>query len=148
MNQRLQFNPYHAADRSACLTLFDENCPANFAPCERDDYVTFLDSSTENYVVCLLSHRIVGAYGLYPNNTGGTALRWILLSTSSQGLGLGSIIMSRVTDDVRRSGRLPLHINASHRSAPFFARFGAIETATVPDGWGPGMHRVEMRLIQ
>ncbi|WP_242112849.1 hypothetical protein [Luteimonas aquatica] len=44
------------------------------------------------------------------------------------------------------SGRPTLHISASHKSAPFFARFGALETARVPDGWGPGMHRVEMRL--
>jgi hypothetical protein len=148
MKQSLEFKPYHATDRSACLALFDENCPEYFAPGERDDYATFLDSATENYVVCRFAHRIVGAYGLYLNNPSGAALHWILLSTSSQGLGLGSTIMSRVIDEVRLSGRVPLLISASHKSAPFFARFGAIETARVPDGWGPGMHRVEMRLIQ
>jgi hypothetical protein len=148
MNQSLQFKTYHATDRPACLSLFDENCPAYFAPGERDDYAAFLDSSSENYIVCLFAQRIVGAYGLYPNTRGGSALHWILLSPSSQRLGLGSTIMSRVIAEVRLSGRLPLYISASHKSAPFFAKFGAIETATVTDGWGPGMHRVEMRLIQ
>jgi GNAT superfamily N-acetyltransferase len=148
MTPQPHFRPYQPADRPACLVLFDENCPAYFAPNERDDYAAFLDRRAENYLVCVLADRLVGAYGLYPVNNGGTALHWILLSSSVQGLGLGSIIMSRAVEHVRDSGRLPLLISASHKSAPFFARFGAIETSTEPDGWGPGMHRVEMQLAR
>jgi GNAT superfamily N-acetyltransferase len=147
MNEPL-FRPYRLTDRPACLAIFDENCPAYFALNERDDYCAFLDSRLEHYRVCVLDDRIVGAYGLYPVAGGGTALHWILLAPSAQGLGLGSIIMSRVFDDVRAQGRFPLYISASHKSAPFFARFGAIETSRVMDGWGPGMHRVEMRVAE
>ena len=32
------------------------------------------------------------------------------------------------------------------KAAAFFARFGAIEKVTTPDGWGPGMDRVDMEL--
>jgi hypothetical protein len=35
-------------------------------------------------------------------------------------------------------------IAASHLSAPFFAKFGAVPLRTTDDGWGPGMHRVDM----
>jgi GNAT superfamily N-acetyltransferase len=148
MNTEPLFRPWQSAHRSACLAIFDENCPEYFAVNERGDYSTFLDSRPEHYVVCMVGDRIVGAYGLYPVDRGGTALHWILISPSAQGLGLGSIMMSRVVDDVRGRSRFPLHISASHKSAPFFARFGAVEISTVTDGWGPGMHRVEMCLTQ
>jgi hypothetical protein len=39
-----------------------------------------------------------------------------------------------------------LDVAASQHSAPFFARFGARELARTDDGWGPGMHRVDMEL--
>ena len=51
--------------------------------------------------------------------------------------------MARVSDI--GDGR-PVSIAASHKSAPFFARFGARIVETTPDGWGPGMHRVDMEL--
>jgi N-acetylglutamate synthase-like GNAT family acetyltransferase len=146
MNVDPKFKRYESDDRAACLLLFDENCPEFFAPNEREDYIEFLSNRTQNYFVCLLADRIVGAYGLYPLDSGGTALHWIMLSPSVQGVGLGSAIMARVLADVRHSARSPLFISASHKSAPFFARFGAVEISTTPDGWGPGMHRVEMQL--
>ena len=37
-----RFRGYRPPDESACLALFDENCPAFFAPNERDDYLVFL----------------------------------------------------------------------------------------------------------
>lgn len=147
MTTKLQFRRYEPADRSSCLALFGENCPEFFAPNEHEDYVEFLDNRTQNYFVCLLNDRVVGAYGLYPLAGGGAALHWIMLSPSAQGVGLGSAIMARVLDDLRGSARSPLHISASHKSAPFFAKFGAVEISTTPDGWGPGMHRVEMQLF-
>lgn len=147
MTTELQFRRYEPADRSSCLALFDENCPAFFVPNERADYVELLSRRTQNYFVCLLNDRIVGAYGLCPLDSGGAALHWIMLSPSAQGVGLGSAIMARVLDDLRSSARSTLHISASHKSAPFFAKFGAVEISTTTDGWGPGMHRVEMRLV-
>ncbi len=55
--------------------------------------------------------------------------------------------MSRVLGESMRSGRSPIHISASPKSAPFFAKFGAVEVSTIQDGWGPAMHRVEMQLV-
>ncbi|MGH7702968.1 MAG: GNAT family N-acetyltransferase, partial [Gemmatimonadales bacterium] len=140
------FRNYQAADRDACLGLFDANCPAFFAPNERADYLEFL-SSVDGYQLCLLSDRIVGGYGLLPAGAGSLALRWILLAPTAQGRGLGSIIMARVMETLRARQATSLYIGASHKSAPFFARFGASELTTTLDGWGPGMHRVDMTLV-
>ena len=101
----MTFRPYQAADRDACLALFDANCPAFFAPNERGDYAAFLADGGD-YHVALSGGRIVGAEGRVPR----------------------------------------LHIAASHRSAPFFARFGSQTVKTTPNGWGPGMDRVDMVL--
>jgi hypothetical protein len=55
-------------------------------------------------------------------------------------------MMSRALE-VCRAGEAPvLHISASQLSAPFFARFGACATTTMPQGWGPTLDRVEMVL--
>jgi GNAT superfamily N-acetyltransferase len=141
----IEFRAYEPADRDACLEIFDANCPAFFAENERSDYAAFLASAPGHYEVCEIEGGIAGAYGLAPHE-GDMALRWILLSPETQGRGLGTAIMHRVLDELRRRGVPRLHIAASHRSAAFFARFGARELATIPDGWGPGMDRVEMRL--
>jgi len=140
------FRSYQARDRATLLGLFDANCPAFFAPNERADYEIFLDTTSADYEVCLLADLVVGAYGLRPEPDNGLALRWILLAPQYQGHGLGSAMMARVLTRARDNGADYLYIGASHKSAPFFARFGARETATIPNGWGPGMHRVDMTL--
>jgi GNAT superfamily N-acetyltransferase len=142
----IECRAYRPADRDACLALFDANCPAFFAENERADYAGFLASAPGQYEVCLIDGRVAGAYGLGPHESGELALRWILLSPETQGRGVGSAIMHRVIEEMRGRGVHRLHIAASQKSAPFFARFGARELATTLDGWGSGMVRVDMRL--
>jgi GNAT superfamily N-acetyltransferase len=142
----ISFEAFSAAGRTACLSIFEANCPDFFAPNERDEYVAFLDEAAPGYVVCRMDDVIVGAFGLANLNVSTAALHWILIAPGSQGRGLGSAIMARALDDLRSTGRSSLRISASHRSAPFFARFRAQELERHIDGWGPGMHRVEMRI--
>ena len=147
MTADLVFRGYQPADRDACVALFDANCPAFFAANERAGFVNFLSTAAGNYELCLIDQQVAGAYGLGPHSSGGLALRWIVLSPQVHGHGVGTRIMHRVLETVRARGVPQLHIAASHRSAPFFAKFGAQELATIPDGWGPAMHRVDMLLV-
>jgi N-acetylglutamate synthase-like GNAT family acetyltransferase len=142
----MEFRPYRPADREACLRLFDLNCPASFAPNERTDFERFLDDAVEKYELCLTDDQVVGAYGLYPDGPDRLAVRWIMVSPQAQGQGIGSAMMTRIVATLRQSDGVTLRIAASHKSAPFFAKFGARERDRIPDGWGPGMHRVEMEL--
>jgi len=148
MNQSktVDLKPYSSADRETCLDIFDANCPTYFAPNERDDYVDFLDTDTGRYEVCLVNNKIVGAFGLYGNGETTKTLKWILIDPGSHGLGIGSAIMDRVVSLGNASELKYLTIAASHMSAPFFARIGAVTKATIENGWGPGMHRVDMEL--
>jgi len=140
------FRAYRAADKAACLALFDANCPAFFAPNERDDYASFLASAPPQYRVCVEGAQIIGAFGVLPAEAGEGRLNWILVDPRRQGTGLGSAMMSEVRQAVLAGGMHTVHIAASQHSAPFFTRFGATPERETRDGWGPGMNRIDMRL--
>jgi GNAT superfamily N-acetyltransferase len=140
-----QFRAYRPGDRLACLALFDANCPRFFATDERSSYEVFLDQAPAGYDVCVVEQKVVGAFGVL-SESHGLSLRWILLAPEAQGRGLGRAIMNRVIESAAKREDGALHIAASQESAPFFARFGAREINRTTDGWGPGMHRVDMLL--
>ena len=54
--------------------------------------------------------------------------------------------MSRAIDHAKRLNIPQIKIAASHLSAPFFAKYGAVELNHIPDGWGEDMHRIDMEL--
>ena len=146
MTVDISFRYYKNQDREDCLKVFDENCPDFFAPNERSDYADFLDSNPEAYEVCLLGGDIIGAFGLSGNELLHKSINWIMISPRSQGFGIGSIFMERAINLANDSGLSHIEIAASHLSAPFFAKYGALSISEVKDGWGPDMHRVDMEL--
>jgi len=137
---------YLEADQCQCLALFDANCPEFFDPGERADYVEFLDARPAGYQVCVVGAALVGAFGVCERSEGGLALRWILISPAAQGQGVGRAMMVQALEICRARRAVALHISASQKSAPFFARFGARAIRTLPQGWGPGLDRIEMLL--
>lgn len=129
-----------------CLDLFDDNCPMYFAENERQDYEDFLALRPEGYEVLVLNDEVIGAYGLVKQEDNSYALNWILIASKAQGLGLGTKIMHRLKSVAILKGVKTISIAASHLSAPFFERFGARTVAELEHGWGPNMHRIDMKL--
>ena len=142
----LRFRGFQPDDRDACLSLFDANCPEHFSPNERAAYAAYLADGADTYDVCVLGSRVVGAFGVAAEPAGRARVTWILLDPACHGHGLGGRMMRRSIAAAIAGGARFLDIAASHRSAAFFARFGARETRRQLDGWGPGMHRVDMEL--
>ena len=142
----INFRPYRDADRQACTNIFDANCPEYFAPNERQEYEEFLEHASGEYEVCEVDGKVLGAFGLFVHGENMKTLNWILLDPQTQGIGVGSTIMERVIQLSRTSQTKVVKIAASHKSAPFFARFGASTTSLTKNGWGPGMDRVDMEL--
>jgi GNAT superfamily N-acetyltransferase len=139
--------PYAREHRDACLLLFDDNCPEYFAANERADYAAFLDSARDGYRVWLVDDRVVGAFGVMDTGRPGRRqLNWILIARDAHGRGIGREMMAATAQFARAAGAEVVDIAASHKSAPFFARFGASETSSTAHGWGPGMHRVDMEM--
>ena len=147
------FREYRASDRERCLAIFDSNTPRFFAPNERQDYVDFLAAVPSAYEVCVLRDHVVGAFGVTGSKStprgDAVRLQWILVDPTAQGQGVGRAVMERVLEAARLIlGRAGGHVDiaASHLSAPFFVRFGAVEIARIENGWGPEMHRVDMEM--
>jgi hypothetical protein len=82
------FKPYSSNDKGRCLALFDSNCPEYFAPNERVDYENFLNSNSAGYELCIDNKEIVGAFGLFKEDTNQSRLDWILLNPKAQGIGI------------------------------------------------------------
>jgi len=139
------FRAFREPDQAHCLGLFDANCPEYFATDERKDYAAFLSRAASQYTVCVEGAQVIGAFGLLPERPGEGRLNWILIDPRSQGTGLGSAMMAEVKRAACADRMHTVHIAASHRSAPFFARFGASAERETRDGWGPDMHRIDMR---
>ena len=147
MLQPPTFRSYTSTDRQRCLALFDANCPEFFAVNEREEFLAFLDADAASYLVCERDDAVVGAFGLRAEGAGRSRIRWIKLAPSAQGQGLGRAVMEHAIRVCGSGGDHTLAIAASHKSAPFFARFGAQEVGRSENGWGPGMHRVDMELL-
>ena len=143
---KVSFRPYREADHQPCISIFDANCPEFFAPNERQDYEEFLEPVPGDYEVCEVEGKVLGAFGLFVDSEDMKTLNWILLDPQTQGNGVGSTIMKRVIQLSRASKTRVVKIAASHKSAPFFARFGASTIFLTKNGWGPGMDRVDMEL--
>ena len=139
------FQPYQASDYLDCVALFDRNCPDYFAPNEREDYIGFLKSDPHGYQVARLDQRVVAAFGLTVEGAIGR-ISWIMVCPDAKGQGVGAAMMQRAKESAQQARVDVVDIAASHLSAPFFAHFGAVEIETFPDGWGKGMHRVDMKL--
>ena len=141
----MKFRPYSPTDRDACIQLIEENTPAFFAPQERADYVAFLDGVPEHYWVLPQEQEIIAAFGLKVENARGR-IQWIMTSDKTRGTGIGQRMMQLAIQIAKEAAIVHIDIAASQLSAPFFARYGAKETTITPDGWGPGLDRVDMVL--
>ena len=140
------FRPFASSDRESCLAIFDANCPEFFAVHERIDYEQYLKTHSDEYEVCEIEGAVVAGFGIASDSRNESRLNWIMVDPKAKASGLGTSIMSRVISRSMKSQSGLIRIAASHKSAPFFAKFGAVATKHTEDGWGDGMHRIDMEL--
>ncbi len=143
----MRFLNYDDSYFDKCIEMFNENCPEYFAENEREDYIGFLDENPSGYFVGISEDAVVSAFGVISNSeTLRTRLSWILVSPKCKGSGIGIEMMNYAIEASVKRGASAIDIAASHLSAPFFAKFGAEELSETQNGWGPGMHRVDMKI--
>ena len=142
----MDLRPYQPADRDACLAIFDSNSPRFFAPAERQQIETFLDRPDCPYLVMELDGAIVacGGYALDAEQTV-ASLVWGMVRADSQKLGLGRfLLLFRLREIGRLGGVQMVRLDTSQHSAAFFEKQGFKVVGVVPDGYAPGLDRVEM----
>ena len=141
---------YSPSDRSACLSIFDSNCPEFLDPSERADYEEFLDSFavSKGYLVFEQSGDIVAGGGIafYPDDNTGWFC-WGLVARDKHRQGLGRQLTKARIDLARgRQGITQLELDTSQKTKAFYESFGFVTKQITENGYGPGLDRYDMVL--
>lgn len=145
---------FEPADTEACMAVFDSNVGDFLHADEREDFAGWLAATQGRYLSLLWGGRVIGCSGYALEATGragrpAAELRmiWGLLHREFHGRGLGEfMLLERL---VRGARELPVNsasLGTTPRVASFFERFGFRRIQYIHDGWGAGLHRVDMLL--
>lgn len=140
--------PYVAADRAACLALFDSNAPRFFDPSERAGFEQFLDEMRWPYQVIEREGRVVACGGHAVEPDGRTvSLCWGMVEQGLHGQGLGRrLTEARLAAARAEPGVTAVRLDTGQHTTGFYEKFGFVIERVVRDGYAPGSDRFDMRL--
>lgn len=145
-----RLRPWRAEDRPLGEALFDSNTPRFFAALEKADFLAFVDDPPGPYFVLESPAGEAlgcGGYARQPAAPSVAALCWGMVRGDLHGQGLGRRLLVERLDLIAAEPTLEaVEIETTQHSRGFFARHGFVETAHAPDGFAPGMDRVDMTL--
>jgi GNAT superfamily N-acetyltransferase len=125
--RRASIEPYTAAQKDACLAIFDSNVPEYFASSERGELAEFLEAPRGEYFVMTLDGDVVGCggAGLMEDDL---VMTWGMIHAREHRTGLGGqLLAARAT---RGATRFPsarrVRLTTSRAARGFFERFGFV----------------------
>ncbi len=137
--------PFAAADKEACLSLFDSNVPRYFHSSERADFAGFLDKPDGAYFVIEQDGDICGCGGFVKEARGQARFTWGMVDNARHGSGLGRMLAEYRLQAIEASGDFEeAELFTTPQVAPFFAKFGFKTVGVETDGFAPGMDKVQM----
>ena len=142
--------PFTPADREACLALFRGNVPRYFAASEEAGFADFLDRLPGPYLVLTddADGALVACGGWARGRAAAAAvLCWGIVRADRHGRGLGRKLLRARLDGIAAIGGFrTVEAATSQHTEAFFGRFGFVREAVEPDGFAPGIDRVDMVL--
>ena len=145
-NNQLEFQDYSMESYNHCIELFDLNCPEFFAPIEKSDYIEFLNQKEDSYFTIHHNSILIGAYGIHITSARSASQSWTLIHPDYQGSGIGRLIMQRIFSYMEKNDIDDLSLSTSQHTEAFFMKFGARRIDFIENGWGEGLHRIEMEI--
>ena len=143
---KLKFKKYTPSKFEECLELFELNCPAYFAEEERKDYRKFLEYERDIYLLGYENDSLVCCFGMTEHNIDLCSLSWIMVHPNRHKSGYGSEMMSYFINLAKEKNKKKALISTSQYANNFFEKYGAKEIAFIENGWGKGMHKIDMRI--
>ncbi|MEQ9398806.1 MAG: GNAT family N-acetyltransferase [Longimicrobiales bacterium] len=133
--------------RAGCLAVFDSNVGHAFRAEERPDFAGFLDHLPGPYHVLMEDEAVAACGGWATESDGSTAsICWTMVEWERHGRGVGSLLHANILGDIARAGGTrAVRLETIPATAGYFRRFGFEVVEEDPDGYGPGLPRVEMR---
>ena len=142
----MRFKEYTPSDYEACLELFELNCPSYFAEEEREDYKQYLGSNSDEYLLGYQDNSLVCCFGIGNISKDVASLTWIMVHPEHHRGGYGSAMMSHFFSRVKANSKQRVLIATSQHAEAFFRKYGAERLKFTEDGWGQGMHRIDMQI--
>jgi ribosomal protein S18 acetylase RimI-like enzyme len=146
----MRVRDYTAADRPACLAVFDSNVPHFFVPPEREEFAAFLDDLPGPYLVVEDETGVIvgcGGYAVTPG-TAVADLCWGMVDRARHGTGLGRVLLDARMERVRHDPAVDaVALNTSQHTRGFYERRGFVIERVEIDGYAPGLDRCDMRLV-
>jgi N-acetylglutamate synthase-like GNAT family acetyltransferase len=148
---KLKHRAYRSLDKGGCLRIFESNVPRFILPHERAEFAAFLDGLPHTGYYLVIENEddaIVACGGFSFRQEGEASLCWGMVDGEYQGLGIGGMLrLLRLQLMCEIPNLKKVKLSTSQKDAPFFETYGFKVMETVPDGYGPGMHKVDMELM-
>jgi ribosomal protein S18 acetylase RimI-like enzyme len=147
----MPFRRYTAADRAACLAIFDSNAARFFAPGDRQDFLRFLDAPPGFYgVLCDDGGTVLGCGGLATAQTDArvAALTWGMVHADHHRRGLGRLLALarlRLLHDLPHVEKVVLH--TSQETVGFYRKLGFRDVSVRVNGYRQGLDRHDLELV-
>jgi len=146
----MKIKEYTAADKAACLAIFDSNMPQYFMPEERQQFEDWLDKEgREVYYVLIDNDEIVACGGIYEDTElklVGQAWGMVLNSLHKKGYGK-ALTLHRIKEMDERFSHLEQHLGTSQHTAPFYEKMGYTTIEVIKDGFGIGLDYYKMKRL-
>ncbi|HYF64489.1 MAG TPA: GNAT family N-acetyltransferase [Herpetosiphonaceae bacterium] len=145
----MEFRPWTPEDAAACLAIFRSNRPEFFAEYEEAEFHAFLEQPEGPYfVVTAANDRVVASGGFVVEPAAGRAsLAWGMVDRAYHRSGFGQFLLIKRLELLLLEPRvMAIDLDTTQHSAGFFARLGFAVRRITPDGYAPGMDRIDMRL--
>ena len=140
--------PYDQRDRAECLQLFASNTPTFFLPAELPEFERFLDRLPGPYFVLVENGAVIACGGYATGRVDREAdICWTIVRRDQHGRGAGGMLIQTCLDGIAaRTNCNRVRLETSQHTCAFFSRFGFEAVEITPDGFGPNLDRIEMRM--
>lgn len=143
--------PYALTDQAACLAIFDANTPRFFAPSERPEFASHLQTCggpDSPYLVLIENGACLACGGLSrAPSSHSAALDWGMVHPARHGQGIGQLLLdTRLTLARSLPGLTHLTLATSQATSGFYRRAGFAVTGVTKDGLAPGLDRWDMTI--
>lgn len=148
---KLKHRAYRSLDKGACIRIFESNAPRFILPHERTDFAEFLDGLPHTGYYLVLEDEageIAACGGFSIRQEGEATLCWGMVDGKYQGLGIGGLLrLLRLQLLCEIPNLKKVKLSTSQKDAPFFETYGFKILETAPNGYGPGLHKIDMELM-
>lgn len=146
MKTDLVFRPYTPEDFDDCMSIFDGNCPKFFADHERQAFQKYLQEARYPYFVVTDIQNQILACGGFVTEKGIAELAWGMVRNDIHHQGVGRFLFTQRLDAIRKAGANAIIMDTSQHSLGFYQSLGFEVVGRKPDGYGPGLDRIDLRL--